>query len=165
MKQTTLKKWTLTLGFFIAGVLNAATTAYEELDWLELMPKAEVEALMDAQSAPVDHVAKGEQQGSFETVPGMDGKRVKMAGYIVPIEQNDAGLVTEFFLVPYFGACVHVPPPPPNNIIFVKLSKPGPTVDMFNAYWIEGTLKVARFNNEIAATAYTMSADSVKLYE
>jgi len=160
-----MKKWMIAVGLLTASVLSAASTAYEELDWLELMPKEEVEALMDAQRQPMDHLTMGEQQGSFKTVLGMDGRRVKMAGYIVPIEQNDAGLVTEFFLVPYFGACLHMPPPPPNNIIFVKLSKPGPEVDMFNAYWIEGTLKVARFDNDVASTAYTMSADSVKLYE
>jgi len=165
MKKRIIGLSLIALGLLAAGALGAAKAAYEELDWLELMPKAEVEALMDAQSQPMDHLTKGEQQGSFNTVPGMNGKRVKMAGYIVPIEQNDVGLVTEFFLVPYFGACLHMPPPPPNNIIFVKLSKPGPEVDMFNAYWIEGTLKVARFDNDVASTAYTMSADSVKLYE
>jgi uncharacterized protein len=159
-----MKAWITTLLLLMSLALQAAPK-YEEVDWIELMPKDEVDALMNQQSMPVDHMNRGEQQGSFNTVPGMDKKKVRLAGYIVPIEQNDAGEVTEFFLVPYFGACIHVPPPPPNNIIFVKVAKPVGQVDMFNAFWVEGTLNIERYSNEIAATAYTLSADSVKLYE
>ena len=140
-------------------------SVYKDIEWLDLMPKDEVEALKNAQGLPVDHNAKGEQTGSFVTVPGVNNTKIRLAGYVVPVEQTDDGQMTEFFFVPYFGACIHVPPPPPNNIVYVKMAAPIPPADMFSAYWLEGTIKTERMSNDIAATAYVMTGDSLKLYE
>ncbi len=145
--------------------LAAANTAYKDMEWLDLMPKDEVEALQKAQGLPVNHDAKGEQEGSFATVPGVNNTKIRLAGYVVPVEQTDEGQMTEFFFVPYFGACIHVPPPPPNNIVYVKMAMPIAAADMFNAYWLEGTIKTERLSNDIAATAYVMTGDTLKLYE
>ena len=49
----------------------------------------------------------------------LDGKRVQIGGYVVPLD-FDATRVKEFLLVPFVGACIHVPPPPPNQIVYVK---------------------------------------------
>jgi hypothetical protein len=161
-----LPKVLLTLALcWFAGILLAAAAAYKDLEWLDLMPKDEVEALQKAQGLPVNHDAKGEQEGSYATVPGVNNTKIRLAGYVVPVEQNDDGQLTEFFFVPYFGACIHVPPPPPNNIVYVKMAKPIPAADMFNAYWLEGTIKTERLSNDIAATAYVMTGDTLKLYE
>ena len=155
----------LALSCFIGAAFAQANAAYKDMEWLDLMPKEEVEALKNAQGLPVDHNAKGEQEGSFVTVPGVNNTKIRLAGYVVPVEQTDDGQMTEFFFVPYFGACIHVPPPPPNNIVYVKMAKPIPAADMFSAYWLEGTIKTERLSNDIAATAYVMSGDSLKLYE
>ncbi len=155
----------LALSWFAGIVFAQASSTYKETEWLDLMPKAEVEALKNAQGLPVDHNAKGEQVGSFITVPGVNNTKIRLAGYVVPVEQTDDGQMTEFFFVPYFGACIHVPPPPPNNIVYVKMAKPIPAADMFSAYWLEGTIKTERLSNDIAATAYVMSGDTLKLYE
>jgi len=156
---------------WFAGSVLAETSAtykdsiYKDTEWLDLMPKEEVEALTKAQGLPVDHNAKGDQVGSYVTVPGVNNTKIRLAGYVVPVEQTDDGQLTEFFFVPYFGACIHVPPPPPNNIVYVKMAKPIPAADMFNAYWLEGTIKTERLSNDIAATAYVMTGDTLKLYE
>ncbi|MDW8479394.1 MAG: DUF3299 domain-containing protein [Xanthomonadales bacterium] len=136
-----------------------------ELDWLEMMPKDEVEALM--KEPVIDHsgLARPEQTGSFRTIPELDGQLVRLPGYIVPIDTNENGELTEFFLVPYFGACIHVPPPPPNQIVLVRPERPIPMTDIWEAYWVEGTLKVETQRNDIAASAYTMSARSVTIYQ
>ena len=155
----------LSLSWFAVTALAAASSTYKDTEWLDLMPKEEVEALKNAQGLPVDHNAKGEQMGSFVTVPGVNNTKIRLAGYVVPVEQTDDGQMTEFFFVPYFGACIHMPPPPPNNIVYVKMASPIPAADMFNAYWLEGTIKTERLSNEIAATAYVMTGDSLKLYE
>ena len=156
---------TLTLSCFTVLALAEASSTYKDMEWLDLMPKEEVEALKNAQGLPVDHNAKGEQIGSFVTVPGVNNTKIRLAGYVVPVEQTDDGQMTEFFFVPYFGACIHVPPPPPNNIVYVKMVAPIPAADMFSAYWLEGTIKTERMSNDIAATAYVMTGDSLKLYE
>ena len=151
---------------WVGGIaLAEQNSAYKDMEWLDLMPKDEVEALKNAQGLAVDHNAKGEQIGSFVTVPGVNNTKIRLAGYVVPVEQTDDGQMTEFFFVPYFGACIHVPPPPPNNIVYVKMAKPIPAADMFNAYWLEGTIKTERLSTDIAATAYVMTGDSLKLYE
>ena len=155
----------LSLSWFAVTALAEASSTYKDTEWLDLMPKEEVEALKNAQGLPVDHNAKGEQMGSFVTVPGVNNTKIRLAGYVVPVEQTDDGQMTEFFFVPYFGACIHMPPPPPNNIVYVKMASPIPAADMFNAYWLEGTIKTERLSNEIAATAYVMTGDSLKLYE
>ncbi len=155
----------LLLALVALGAIAANSPAYKDTEWLDLMPKDEVEALKNAQGLAVDHAAKGEQIGSYRTMPGLNNTKIRLAGYVVPVEQTDDGQMTEFFFVPYFGACIHVPPPPPNNIVYVKMAAPIPAADMFNAYWLEGTIKTERLSNDIAATAYVMTGDSLKLYE
>lgn len=153
---------TLALTAFTA---DAAKTEPRELDWLELMPKDEVELLMSA--PPIDHAGmlSMEQHGSFRTIPELDKQYVKLPGYIVPVDVDDEQKMSSFFLVPYFGACIHVPPPPPNQIVYVTLAEPIPVTDIYDAYWIEGTLNVETIQREIAASAYVLRADSVRRYD
>lgn len=136
-----------------------------ELDWLELMPKDEVDLLMNA--PPIDHsgMLSMEQFGSFRTIPELDQEYVRLPGYIVPVDVDDEQKMSSFFLVPYFGACIHVPPPPPNQIVYVTLAQPIPITDIYDAYWIEGTLKVETIQREIAASAYVIQADNVRRYD
>lgn len=136
-----------------------------ELDWLELMPADELEALQQAPVISHDGSFKPLQMGSFRTVQAMDGIKGKIPGYIVPVETDAEGKLTEFFLVPYFGACIHVPPPPPNQIIHGRLAEGVEMTDIYAAYWIEGTLKAERFDNDIASTAYVMDVARVYLWE
>lgn len=136
-----------------------------ELDWLELMPADELEALQQAPMISHEGTFEPLQQGSFRTVEAMDGVKGKIPGYIVPVETDADGQLTEFFLVPYFGACIHVPPPPPNQIIHGRLAEGVEMTDIYAAYWIEGTLKAERFENDVAATAYVMDVARVYLWE
>ena len=70
----------------------------------------------------------------------LDGKKIRLAGYLLPLDFSDDG-VTDFLLVPYVGACIHVPPPPPNQIVFVRLAKKFRVADMFTAVWISGEMQ------------------------
>ena len=94
-----------------------------------------------------------------------DKQSVRIAGFIVPVEYDEKQVITEFFLVPYFGACIHVPPPPPNQIIYVKYPR-GLTLDvLYDPFWIEGELKTEIVENDLAVSAYALAADAVKPYE
>lgn len=158
----------IVLALAVTGLAFAKREPAREVDWLELMPKDEVEAMMAASAAAqlnVDHNQMGEQTGSFRAMPEFDNQRIKLAGYIVPVQTTEDGQLSEFFLVPYFGACIHVPPPPPNQIVFARLEKPIPMTEIYDAFWITGTMKIERFQNDIAATAYTMTVEDVRLYE
>jgi hypothetical protein len=160
------KLWVLCFALCAWASVALAKAEFKETDWLELMPKEEVEAMMSNQAAPaVDHAMPGEQTGSFATVDAFDGKDIKLAGYIVPVEFTEEGKVKEFFFVPYFGACIHVPPPPPNQIILARVKDPIEAPDIYAPFWLSGTIKIERTKDEIAATAYTMAVSKVEEYE
>lgn len=136
-----------------------------ELEWMELMPEEEAEAWL-SDSENVDHSGFGapEPFQSFQTVGELDGQTVRIPGFVVPIETDGEGNLTEFFLVPYFGACIHVPPPPANQIIYGRLEEPIPMVNIWDAFWMEGILNIEDISNETAASAYTMDVSSLELY-
>lgn len=92
-------------------------------------------------------------------------KNIRLPGFIVPLEFDDDQVITEFFLVPYFGACIHVPAPPPNQIIYVNYPQ-GLKIDaLYDPFWVKGELTTAIVENDIAISAYTMQADIVEPYE
>lgn len=136
-----------------------------EIEWAELMPAEESQAWMENQSA-VDHSGSGPGAvfQSDLTIGKLDGQDVRIAGFVVPVETTAEGKLKEFFLVPYFGACIHVPPPPANQIIYGRLEQPIEVVNIWDAFWMEGTLNVEDVSNETADSAYTMDVDALELY-
>jgi uncharacterized protein len=161
MKMTRL----LALLLIPLALLAHAATEVRELDWLEMMPKDEADALMNAPMIDHGGMFRMEQTGSFRTVSELDGQNVRLPGYIVPLDTDAEGRLKEFFLVPYFGACIHVPPPPPNQIVLVRLAKPIPMTDIWDAFWVEGTMKIERQQNDMASSAYTIDARTVTIYQ
>lgn len=155
--------------FAITLVLTAATvlanSTPRELEWLELMPEEEARIWLQ-EAAMIDHTGfdVSEPFQSFRTVGELDGTLARIPGFVVPIETDADGKLTEFFLVPYFGACIHVPPPPANQIIYGRLREPMPMVNIWDAFWMEGTLNIEDVANETAASAYTMTVDRLILY-
>lgn len=101
---------------------------------------------------------------SAPVIPELDGKMIKVPGYVVPME-SDGQNVTEFFLVPYFGACIHVPPPPSNQIIYVRF-EPGTKVEnLYDAIWVTGRLKTETVSTDMATSGYSMEAFQIEPYE
>ena len=98
-------------------------------------------------------------------VEALDGIQAKLPGYIVPLDMSEDGRVMEFLLVPYFGACIHVPPPPSNQIVH-GTSELGVKVDeLYQPFWIEGRLKVEHASSELAEAGYRMDAQKIYFYE
>lgn len=98
-------------------------------------------------------------------VKELDGQQVKLPGYIVPLDIDDDNRVNEFLLVPYFGACIHVPPPPPNQIVHVT-SELGVRLDaLYQPFWIEGPLRAENSSSELAEAGYRMAADKIYPYQ
>jgi len=93
----------------------------------------------------------------------LDGHALRIAGYVVPIDESWAGM-REFLLVPYFGACIHIPPPPANQIIDVSVARPVQGVHSMDAVWVSGVMSVNHTHHEIGDSAYAMRADAVDLY-
>lgn len=93
-----------------------------------------------------------------------DGKRVRIPGFVVPLEDNK-NLVSEFLLVPYVGACIHTPPPPPNQIVQVRTADQKPmTVSVTEPIWVIGELRIASTRNQYGDVSYQMRALAVEPY-
>lgn len=97
------------------------------------------------------------------TNPQLAGALVRIPGFIVPLEQ-DAGGLKEFLLVPYFGACIHTPPPPANQMIHVKLQTPAPGFRSMDTIWVSGTLNPTRQSSDMGVSGYQMNATKVEPY-
>jgi len=93
----------------------------------------------------------------------LDGAAVRIPGYLVPLEESK-GETREFLLVPYFGACIHTPPPPANQIIHVKMSKPAKGLKSMDAVWVSGTMKTFRGDTSMGVSGYQMTGLNVEQY-
>ncbi|WP_324733019.1 DUF3299 domain-containing protein [Pseudomonas paeninsulae] len=130
---------------------------------VEPAPMHDLSQLADALSEAGP--ASVQQSPAAPVVQQLDGLAVKLPGYIVPLDVTDEGRVTEFLLVPYFGACIHVPPPPSNQIVHVT-TELGVLLDaLYQPFWIEGTLQVEQSSSELAEAGYQMQADKIYAYE
>ncbi|WP_263418115.1 DUF3299 domain-containing protein [Terriglobus albidus] len=95
----------------------------------------------------------------------LDGKRIAVPGFMVPLE-DDADQVTEFILVPFAGACIHVPPPPPNQMIYIKLAHNQKVKMSFtDPVLVTGMLHVTTVQSPYGDISFNMDADLVRPYE
>ncbi|PAB37813.1 hypothetical protein CC202_01475 [Pseudomonas savastanoi] len=169
-----MRRMLLTLLLSVSTQLWAAEP--RELTWNDMIPPDapvvkpvtdpihDMSKLSDAlamEAAPAAH----QLAPHAPVVKALDGKLVRLPGYIVPLEVSEEGRVTEFLLVPYFGACIHVPPPPANQIVHVT-SELGVKVDeLYQPYWIEGPMQAKSSTSELAEAGYQMQADKILVYE
>ncbi|MDA8747757.1 DUF3299 domain-containing protein [Litoreibacter sp.] len=137
-----------------------------ELDWEDLLPENQSSIPYALRSLlPHDESAPlSSQQPASSGVRGdWNGKTVRLPGFIVPIDYSGSG-VTAFILVPYVGACVHVPPPPANQLVFVTTPTPYESDGMFEAVNVTGTFGVSSLRTHLADTGYALSADKIEPY-
>ncbi|MBK9130893.1 MAG: DUF3299 domain-containing protein [Gammaproteobacteria bacterium] len=98
-------------------------------------------------------------------VNALNGQSVKLPGFVVPLE-GDGRVVNEFLLVPYYGACIHVPPPPANQIVYVRAQGRNVQVRrLFDTVWVTGVMKVEHASSELGEAGYTLDALEVEPYE
>ncbi|ROL76648.1 DUF3299 domain-containing protein [Pseudomonas vranovensis] len=130
----------------------------------QLAPLHDLSQLSDALAAEAAPAAR-QTAPNAPVVKALDGQQVKLPGYIVPLEVSEEGRTTEFLLVPYYGACIHVPPPPSNQIVHI-FSEIGVKVeDLYQPYWIEGQMQVKASSSELADAGYQMEAEKIYAYE
>jgi uncharacterized protein len=98
------------------------------------------------------------------TEPALAGKKVRIAGYAIPLERKGEE-VLEFLLVPYFGACIHSPPPPANQIIHAVSSRPLGKIRTMDAVWVSGTMSLKHAPTPWGAAGYRLVVDRVNPYE
>jgi uncharacterized protein len=107
-----------------------------------------------------------EMREIWDTAPtnaAMDGVRGRIPGFLVPLEESKQG-IKELLLVPYYGACIHSPPPPANQIIHVVLDKPVKGYMTMDTVWVSGTLRALRGNSYMGASGYKIDQGQLESY-
>ena len=159
---------------------------FKTVEWTELMPESDLQALLnppsyldDIEDGTFEDQISSQIQNSIQTasddkyqqalisttvIDEMNGQNIRIPGFIVPLEFNDEQAITQFFLVPFFGACIHLPPPPPNQMIFVTSPTGIFEQNLYDPYLISGTLETAMFESEIGTAAYIMQMQAIAPY-
>jgi hypothetical protein len=165
-----VKAWSLLLVLLLLPL--AAGAEGRTIDWVDLVPESERATYDPAPPPPVHDYLSGDSAAlaSMQVMKGdvneaLDGQQVRLPGYVVPLELDEEGRVTEFFLVPYFGACIHVPPPPPNQMVYVVMDRGIDLGSMYSAYWVSGTMAIRRRDTSMGAAAYTLAGTLAEEYK
>ena len=165
--MTLFKVTTHSLMLLSAVLISFASIANppKEIFWEDLIPQGHVQ---------IDTQAQANHEGSEQNwvqpdldapvVKALDGQSVSLPGFVVPLE-GDSEPITEFLLVPYFGACIHVPPPPPNQLVHVTIKGGVPIDSLYDAIVVTGVIKTQTWSGEIAQVGYTMQAVGVAPFE
>ena len=159
-----------TAGLVAVGVsaMNRAPPAVD-LTWDQLLPEvAKKEGVGGALGGIIQHgQLAGYQMTKPENVALVTdrvGQRVRLPGYVVPLD-FDGSKVTGFLLVPYMGACIHVPPPPPNQIVYVHTKEPIEVDEIFEAVWATGRFEASLMATGLAQVGYRIVDATVGPYE
>ncbi len=170
--MNSLHAWLL-LALLGSSTLQAAPRT---LDWADLLPEgasaplpplaalhelARLDGLLDEENGP----PVPQQTDHAPLVEALDGQHIRLPGYLVPLYLGRDGRVREFLLAPYLGACIHVPPPPPNQLVLVRSAAGVPIGELHRPYWIEGVLQVSRENTALAEAGYRMEQAQLVPYE
>jgi uncharacterized protein len=153
----------------------AAKSGYKTMTWDDLLPKdwdpmavlkgVDIAKLKDGD--PRADEALNKLRIAWDAAPAnesLNRTRIRIPGFLVPLEWGDKTL-KEFLLVPYFGACIHTPPPPANQIIHVIANPPARGMKAMEAVWVEGVIEVALAETDMGRATYRMQANGVARYK
>jgi hypothetical protein len=159
---------------------------FETIEWPDLMPPEVLAILLN----PPEYIAEIEDGSAEDQISSqmksavnqseedayqqalvstdvnedLDGAMIRIPGFVVPLEFDEEQTISQFFLVPYFGACLHMPPPPPNQIILVNAPKGIQMSALYDPFWIEGQLSTSFQENDMATSAYAMQLQRIEPY-
>ncbi len=138
-----------------------------ELEWDDLIPESEDFQMPEIMSGLVEHGQMSTpppQSTTADVTKKYNGKTVRIPGYVVPLDFSGSG-VTSLLLVPYVGACIHVPPPPPNQLVFVTTDQPYEFEGLFEAVWVTGVFSSGVSKTELADVGYTITEGAIEQYQ
>ena len=150
-----------------------------ELAWEDLIaPGYDADSIMEKYNPMIDELEHGSDEAltlyqkmedEFNNAPAnakLADKKVSIPGFIAPLEQLN-GMITEFLLVPYFGACIHMPPPPSNQTLYIKVA-PDYAIrneDAYEPIWVSGKLNVSDTSTELGSASYQIMDALISKYQ
>ena len=155
-RHRTPRLLTLAKTLLIGGLMLSSAMAFGDaktLSWQDLLP--ELDDTLDLS----DGIRWGERVRL-----DLNDEDVRIPGFIVPLEYKESEIVTRFLLVPYFGACIHEPPPPPNQTIYAVYEPGYELEEIWQPVWIEGTISASRVEEDLATASYSVSAVAIEPY-
>jgi hypothetical protein len=153
------------MGAFVAMPQVGQAEDYVDLEWTDLVPAGQpalppmIPELLQHDQAPLSN----QQPSSHGVRTDWNGQVVRLPGFILPIDYSGKG-VTAFILVPFVGACVHVPPPPANQLVFVTTNDPYESTGLYEPVNVIGMFGTASMSTQLADIAYALSADKIVPY-
>ena len=166
--------------------ISAEETQFQTVEWVDLIPPEVLEILLNPPAyiseiedgSPEDQITSQISNATLEEEEDvyqralastdvnteLDGQSVRIPGFVVPLEFDEAQTISQFFLVPYFGACLHMPPPPPNQIILVDAPAGVQMAALYEPFWIEGQISTTVSENDMAKSAYSMQLHRLTPY-
>ena len=163
------------VGDRLAAPAPAAQATFREITWDDLIPTdwkpeafladLKLDELQDADPRASEAMQRmRDEWNRAPVVERLAGARVRIPGFVVPLE-TDGEQIREFLLVPYFGACVHVPPPPANQLIHVIPDQPVPAGWNMLPVWVEGVMAVGRVDSEMGVAGYQLRGTKFEEYQ
>ncbi|WP_431051481.1 DUF3299 domain-containing protein [Roseateles sp. L2-2] len=157
-----------------AQAASAPTSGYRDLTWIQLVPPGwdPMKRFRDvgigrlSDNSPRTAALMADLRDELDNAPLVESLQdapVRLPGYVVPL-QTDRDGVREFLLVPYFGACIHMPPPPANQIILVKLAQPSKQLRSMDTVWASGVMRLDRQPSDMGVSGYRLDAANVEPY-
>ena len=170
----------------VGDSISAEETQFQTVEWVDLIPPEVLEILLNPPAyiseiedgSPEDQITSQISNATLEEEEDvyqralastdvnteLDGQSVRIPGFVVPLEFDEAQTISQFFLVPYFGACLHMPPPPPNQIILVDAPAGVQMAALYEPFWIEGQISTTVSENDMAKSAYAMQLHRLTPY-
>jgi uncharacterized protein len=175
MKSSRIKRRSILVAAVLVAFTGVAVSQDKDTPWDQLMPKGwnpmasfkrppTIGMLSDSDPRVLEMMRElREVWDNAPTRPELDGQPVQLSGYIVPLEQS-RGELREFLLVPYFGACIHSPPPPANQIVHVLPAKPAKGLRSMDVVTVRGAIHTQRGDTAMGMTGYRIDAAQVEPY-
>ena len=181
-KASTATEETSAASTQVSSSAETQTSDYQEIAWEDLeLPGQGMADIMRKYQPLLDKISDSDTAASDELMdkmqaefnaapvnPALNNKKIKLSGFVSPLEVDDTkGQVKEFLLVPYFGACIHVPPPPLNQIILVR-PESGKSINMEQIYepvTVTGVLSTETIKTNLAQAGYQIKAATVVSYQ
>jgi hypothetical protein len=168
------------------GVSPEVNAEFRTVEWVDLIPPEVLEILLNPPSyiaeiedgsaedqitsqiknnlAEEEEDAYRQALASTDVNPALNGQKIRIPGFVVPLEFDEEQTISQFFLVPYFGACLHMPPPPPNQIILVDAPEGVQMSALYEPFWLEGEVTTTITENDMAKSAYAMQLYKLSPY-
>lgn len=166
------------LGWFFLAVSAFADDAVE-LNWKDLIPEgftaASLTEQLDLDQYGLSSLSDDDPEAqrlyndmvqlyaNAPVVDQYDGVVVRIPGFVVPLELDEDRLFG-FLLVPYFGACIHTPPPPSNQIVYVEADGQFTAPALDEPVYVTGRLRVEHQDSELGSAGYTIAASAMESF-